>query len=135
MIINKIILQLIIILHVLCVLFIVFIPFLNINCLLILHITIVPFIIFHWVINNNTCCLTIAEQHIRYKLYNIKPNPSECFVYKFIAPVYDFKKNNEQLSTYIYIITITLWCISIMHIYKKYKSRKIHSFINLFEFK
>ena len=58
--INDSILMLINILHVLVILFVVAAPFSNSNYFLLMHITIVPFIILHCVLNNNTCCLTVA---------------------------------------------------------------------------
>lgn len=65
--INKSILVLITVLHLIIVLFIIITPFTNSNYLLLLYVITVPFIILHWVMNNNTCSLTVAEKYIRQK--------------------------------------------------------------------
>lgn len=133
MIANKILLNLIILLHVLCVLFIVCIPFCcSSNYFLLVHIIVIPFIILHWILNNNACSLTLAEQYVRAKIYNTTPDPTECFTHKFIAPIYDFNKNNKNFSNIIYIFTIMLLCISIYKLYNNYRIGKLNSFYDIF---
>jgi len=119
--INKSILVLITVLHLIIVLFIVIAPFTNSNYLLLLYVITVPFIILHWVMNNNTCSLTVAEKYIRQKTYGIILNDDDCFTYNLIAPIYDFNKNYEAFSNFIYIATISLLSLaSYKLIYKVY---------------
>jgi hypothetical protein len=110
--INDSILLLINVLHLIVILFVVGAPFSNSNYLLFMHAIIVPFIIAHWVLNNNTCSLTLAERYIRNKTYGVDVKDDDCFTYKFIAPIYDFNKNHEAFSYFTYALTIGLWSIS-----------------------
>lgn len=116
--------------HLLLVGFIVAVPFTNSNYFLLLHAILVPFIIFHWILNDNTCVLTIIEKKIR-KDYMNKTDDEDCITCKLIEPVYDFKKNYSQFTTIIYVITIILWLISVSRLVYKYRSGQIESFSDL----
>lgn len=129
--INNFILNLITVLHIIVVLFIILAPFSNSNYLLFLHAVFVPFIIFHWLINNNTCSLTIAEKYIREQTYGVKADVNDCFSYKFIAPIYDFNKNYKEYSAFTYMTTILLWAISVYNLSYKYKNGEINKFHDL----
>lgn len=117
-------------LHLLFVGFIVAIPFTNSNYFLLLHAILVPFIVFHWILNDNTCILTVIEKKIR-KNYLNKADDEECVTCKLIEPVYDFKKNYSKFSAIIYTITILLWLISVSRLLYKYKTGQISSFQDL----
>ena len=130
--INDSILLLINVLHLIVILFVVGAPFSNSNYLLILHIIVVPFIILHWILNNNTCCLTVVEKLIRNKTYGTKVDELDCFTYQFIAPIYDFNKNYKQHSDFIYLLTIGLWTTSVYNLSNKFCSGKINNFQELF---
>lgn len=131
--ISKLLLFLINICHIALIAFIVLAPFFGSNYLLVLHAIIVPFIILHWILNNNMCALTLAEQAIREKMSGKPVNKDECFTCKLIEPIYDFKMNNEEMSTLIYVITIGLWLTSVGKLFYGYKTGKITSFRALFE--
>jgi hypothetical protein len=131
--INNILLLFINIIHLIVILLIIIIPFTGSNYLLLLYIIILPFILLHWVLNNNTCCLTVFEQKIREKLNGETIDKEETYMHKIIAPIYDFKKNNNNLSFFIYTITIILWLISCNGLYSNYKNNKLNSFKDLFE--
>lgn len=118
-IINDSLLILINIIHLIVVIFILAAPFSNSNYLLLIHIIVVPFIMLHWLLNNNTCCLTIAEKYIRQKTNDATIKQEDCFSYKLIAPIYDFNKNYEAFSTFIYTLTTSLWLISVYNISSK----------------
>ena len=122
---NELILDLIILLHFAFVLFVVLTPFIGNNYFLVLHAITVPFMMAHWVTNDNTCALTVMEKQIRYNLYGEPPDPNDCFTYKLIAPVYDFKKNNSDSSGFIYLITIILLLITLFRLYSNYKEGKL----------
>lgn len=114
--INDSLLILINIIHLIVIIFVLATPFSNSNYLLLLHIVIVPFIMLHWLLNNNTCCLTVVEKYIRQKTISNKINEKDCFTYQIIAPIYDFSKNHETFSTFIYILTISVWLISVYNL-------------------
>ncbi len=127
----KPLLYLINVIHICIVLFVVIIPFLNSNYFLLLHAIVVPFILLHWVTNNNTCALTIAEYYIR-ELATGKPvDKSQSFMAQLIEPVYDFKKNNQDDSTLLYIVTTALVTLSIGKLIRKKYTGEIKSFWDL----
>jgi hypothetical protein len=133
-IINDSIILLITILHILVVLFVIIAPFSDSNYLLIMHIILIPFIVLHWILNNNTCSLTVAEKYIREISYGIKSDDKDCFVYQFIAPIYDFNKDHEAYSNFIYAITLGLWAISVYNLNAKIMDGKIQTFQQLVKF-
>ena len=103
--------------HFVFVMFVILTPFLGNNYFLLLHACVVPFMMLHWYTNDNNCALTLMEKKIRCNLYGTEPDPNECFTYNLIAPVYDFKKNNYDMSTIIYLITISLWGYTLLRLY------------------
>lgn len=126
-------LYLIMFIHFLVVCFVVLAPFTNNNYLLLLHVVIVPFIMAHWVINDNTCILTLIEHEIRKKISGGAPvDINESFTARLINPVYDFKANNENCSSMIYGVTTCLWLISILTILYKIKTGSITSYKDFF---
>ena len=131
---NEFMLQLITLVHILFILFIVVVPFTNSNYLLMLHVIVVPFMIAHWIINDNTCVLTIIEKKMRKEMYGTEPDPNDCFTCRLIEPIYDFNKNHNALSAIIYGITISLWALSVYKLYSRYRSGSITSFVDLFTF-
>jgi hypothetical protein len=124
-------LYLITILHLIVVLFVVLAPFSNSNYLLFMHAIIVPFIIMHWVLNNNTCSLTLAEKYIRETTYGCETKYEDCFMYKLIAPIYDFNKNHEGYAAFTYVFAISLWSVSVYNLNNKWENGEIRNFRDL----
>lgn len=124
---NKLALYFILLLHLLVVLFIVIVPFLNNNYLLFVHSIVVPFIMLHWYFNNNECCLTDVEKTLRKKINGFKPVNEDCFTCRLIHPIYDFKANNVNYTEFIYGSTTILWLVSVGKLYYKFKSGEIKS--------
>lgn len=120
-------LNIVLLIHILIVIFITIVPFFNNNYFLFLHSIIVPLIIFHWIVNKNTCILSTIEKQLRQSIHN-DYSENNCFTCKIFTPLYDFKFNYAQHSLLIYIITITLWLISISKLYTKIKSGEITKF-------
>lgn len=127
--IDKIILDLITIIHLIIIIFIIAVPFFGNNSLLFMHAIIIPFLMMHWIFNNNTCALTIIEKLIRRKIYG-KDNEGKCITSRLIEPIYDFKNNNKEHSKVIYTIVIIVWIISISRLLYNYKYSGINSFID-----
>jgi hypothetical protein len=67
------------------------------------------------------------EKKIREHLSGGEVSSNDCFTSRLINPIYDFKANNKDFSTIIYLITITLWLISSGKLYNKYKNGEIQS--------
>ena len=132
--INDSLLIMINIIHLIVIIFVLTTPFSNSNYLMLLHIILVPFIMLHWLLNNNTCCLTVLEKYIRQKTVSTKINEEDCFTYQLVAPIYDFSKNHEAFSTFIYILTISVWLLSVYNLsYNIYsgKIKKIDDFLQI----
>jgi hypothetical protein len=118
-------------LHILFFIFMVGAPFVNSNYILFLHFILVPFLMLHWICNDNTCALTIAEKAIR-KQFSDNVNSSDCVTCLVIEPVYDFRKNNADYTALIYAVAILLWCITAYRLFSRYRSGKLSSFTDLF---
>jgi len=129
--INDSLLILINIIHLIVIIFVLAAPFSNSNYLMLLHAIVIPFIILHWLLNNNTCCLTVAEKYIREKNIGTTIKEGDCFTYQLVAPIYDFNKNHQAFSTFIYILTISLWFISVYNLSNKYCTNQIKSINDL----
>ena len=67
--INETILLFINVLHMIVILFVICAPFSGSNYFLTMHLILVPFFLLQWVLNNNTCSLTVAEKFIREQTY------------------------------------------------------------------
>lgn len=131
---NSCILNLIVILHFFFVLFVVLTPFIGNNYFLLLHAIIIPFVMLHWYTNDNNCALTMMERKIRTNLYGVEPFSDDCITYNLIAPIYDFKKNNNDMSTIIYLVTIILWSISIGRLIYNRKHGKLSKLDDLINY-
>ncbi len=131
---NEFMLYMIVVLHFVFVLFVVLTPFIGNNYFLLLHAIIVPFVMAHWYTNDNNCALTMMEKKLRLNLYGEEPDPNDCFTYNLIAPVYDFKKNNNDMSFVIYIVTIALWGYTLLRLYTNYKEGKLAKLEDLMMF-
>ena len=129
---KDILLKLITFLHVIFVLFVVVTPFTNSNYFLFVHAIFIPFLLLHWILNNNTCMLTIVERKLRKELGK-NTDENDCFTCKLIEPIYDFSKNYKTFSIIIYTITILLWLISLGKLVWKYKNNQITSYKDLFK--
>ena len=129
---NFLLLKFITLLHILIILFIVGVPFTNSKYLLLIHIIIIPFIMLHWVLNDNTCALTVVERKLRKNINGAEYDDDDCITCKLIEPIYDFRKNYDKFTIIIYMITTLLWGISVGKLVYKYNSSQITSFKDLF---
>jgi hypothetical protein len=129
---NKIKLKLVLICHALLVCFVVISPFINSNYVLLMHAVIVPFIMFHWIVNNDTCALTMMEKKLRQKITGKADVKEDCFTCKIIEPVYNFKNNYKAKSRLIYLFTTILTLISMTKLFGRYKCGKIRKFQDIF---
>jgi len=127
---DEVILKLIMLCHYAIILCVVGIPFTSNNYLLVMHFICVPFMMGHWYMNDNTCALTMIEIELRRKLgYNV--NKDECFTCQLIEPVYDFKANNKEWETYLYVISTCLWLITTYKLFSMYARGEIYTMHDL----
>lgn len=130
---NKLLLNLIVICHTIYVLFVVLTPFIGNNYFLLLHAMVVPFMMLHWVLNNNTCALSMMEKTVREQIYGTVKS-DDCFTCNLINPIYDFKNNYDSLSNFIYLITTILWFITLYKLIKKYTNGEITNIYDIVKF-
>lgn len=129
---NEIILKLIVVIHILFILFVIVVPFTNSTYLLFLHVIICPFVMIHWLMNDNTCALTLMEKYVRQKVNGDQPVKDEdCFTCRIIDPIYKFTNNFTDQSTIAYIVVTILWFISLFKLYYKFRSGEITSVLDL----
>lgn len=128
---DQMLLNLIMFCHFTIVCCVVGIPFIGSNYFLILHSICVPFMMCHWVMNDNTCVLSMMELHMRKKL-GITVDKKDCFTCQLIDPIYEFNANNEDWSDCIYTFTIILWLIVVYKLYSMYEKGEINNIHELF---
>ena len=127
---SHIIAKIICIIHICVIIFVVCAPLTSSPYFLMVHAVLVPFLIIHWLSNNNTCILTLAEKYFRD--VKSKEEEDECLTYKLINPIFDFKKNYSNFSDFIYSSTIFLWILSILKLAIKYKNGEISTLKDMF---
>ena len=133
---NDIILFFINIIHIIVILFVVLVPFTNNNFLLIMHTIIIPFIMLHWILNNDTCALTIMEKYARIQLNGGNyVDDKDCISYKIIGPIYNFMNEHVDYSKWTWIMTSTLWFISFYKLKNKYENNEFSELNELAEIK
>jgi len=130
---QRVLLTLVALIHVLFIIFIVITPFTNSNYLLLMHSVMIPFMIFHWILNDNTCVLTMIERNLKKSMYKDNYNEENCFTCRLIEPVYNFVDDNKKFSTIIYVCVILLWMVSTGKLLNKYRSGEINSWRKLFD--
>lgn len=118
------------ILHLVFILFVLITPFTNNAQLLLLHAVTIPFLYIHWILNDDTCMLTVLERYYRLKAYG-KIDNNECFTHRLISPIYKFNGNHAKWSRFIYIITFVLWLISVYKLYRKVQTGEFDSWKEL----
>lgn len=124
---RQLCLEIIVLLHFIFLMFLILVPFFGSNYLLVLHAITIPFMMAHWVLNDNNCALTLLEAYIRSSINGGIMSKEDCYVHRLVAPVYDFKKNNQDSSMFIYGITLSLWFVSLYRLYTNWKNGKLDS--------
>ena len=101
------------VLHVLFVVFMIYAPFSGFPQLIVLHAITTPFIMFHWLLANDTCCLTLCERWLR------GCEAEESFFHSLVSPVYMAAVpgcgpvSDAALSRWVWIVTLVLWSVSV----------------------
>lgn len=129
--INEILAKFIYMIHIIIILLVIIIPFVPSPYFLMLYAIFIPFLWLHWVSNNDTCVLTTLEKYLRNA--KTEEDKKDCITCRLIDPMFGFKKNYEDLSTYIYVITIALWLLSISRLAFKVKTGEIKMWRDLFK--
>jgi len=101
------------ILHVIFLIWFVITPFTVNEPMLVLHAMIAPLMMLHWVLNDDTCCLWIAE----CKLRGID-HKEESFFYNLISPFYNLDSSigDTRMKQGVWLATIGLWLVTVAKI-------------------
>lgn len=98
-------------LHMAFVLWVVIVPFTNNEPMLVLHLIVMPFLWFHWLVNNDTCALTLMERGLR------GVSEQESFFHNLVSPVY--KIQDGQLRVVCWVASFVLWFITLRKVMKR----------------
>ena len=101
------------IIHIIIFLVAIIIPFIGNNQILELYSLLIPFVMFHWVMNDDTCCLT----HMEHKFTNTPID--QTFSGRIIGPIYNL--SDDDSGKCIKLILFSLWLFTQYrtgHIYK-----------------
>ena len=128
---NSFILFIINMIHLMVILFVLLVPFSNNTLLLLFHTIAVPFIMFHWILNNDTCAITLAEKYVRTQMNGGKQvQDKECFSHMIVGPIYNFTNNYVNHSQLTWVITIIAWLISANKTYINYKNGSLYDLLH-----
>lgn len=97
------------ILHWAFVLFMVWAPFSSNRAALVLHLLVTPFLWAHWLLNDDTCALTLLEK----KLRGLDDN-SKSFFYSVVSPIY--KVRDENLRVCAWMLSVALWLVTLARV-------------------
>ena len=120
------------IIHIIVLIFVIVAPFTNSNYLLFMHSILVPFIMLHWLLNNDSCAVTMIEKYARGGGSVV--NNEDCISYKIVGPIYNLTKDYADHSKLTWITTIILWLISVGKLYNKYRTGEIKKIKDLNKF-
>ena len=111
--------NIIFVIHILVVLFFVVTPFLDVEKygpLLVLHALSTIFIWFHWVVNDDTCALTVIESQMRGLSWE-EAKSGKSFFHNLVSPIY--KIEDDQVREISWGISFVLWIITMVKITKR----------------
>lgn len=89
------------ILHISIIIFIIYGVFSNNYDILLINFALLTSILVHWVLNNDTCALTIIEKMITGN------EDKDTFIYSLVSPIYNI--DDTELSKIIKMITILIY--------------------------
>lgn len=98
-------------LHLLFVAFMLYAPFGASRELLVLHVLLTPFLWMHWLLNDDTCALTVLE----CKLRGVEPSAS--FFHRVVSPVY--KLRDEDVRVAVWVGSVALWAVSVSRVTRR----------------
>jgi hypothetical protein len=91
--------------HVALVAFVVVAPFSENPTALVLHLVGVPFLWLHWLLNDDTCALTVLERAVR------GVDARDSFVHAIVSPVY--KIRDDTVRRACWVGSLALWLVTV----------------------
>lgn len=93
------------VLHILFVMFMVAVPFTTHRSLLVLHLVITPFLWVHWLVNDDTCALTLVESRLRGVPH------THSFFHALVSPVYKIADADVRVACWA--ASLGLWLLTL----------------------
>lgn len=97
------------VLHWAFVLFMVWAPFSSSRTALVLHLILAPFLWLHWLLNDDTCALTLLEKRLRGL-----QDDSKSFFYALVSPVY--KVRDRDVRAMAWLLSVALWFVTLSRV-------------------
>ena len=97
--------------HLLFVAWSVVVPFTNNEPMLVLHLFVMPFLWFHWLLNDDTCALTLMERHLR------GVSSDDSFFHALVSPVY--KIQDKDVRSVSWLLSVVLWLITLSKVMQR----------------
>lgn len=102
---DKLVADIIYIVHLLVLLFVIIAPFTSNQKVLTIEMALLITIMFHWITNNQVCCLTEFEKILRNE-----KDDGNTFFGKIMGPVYSFGKDSQVTQVILFVLMmITLY--------------------------
>lgn len=99
-------------LHAAFVLWFCLTPFVGSEPMLVLHLFIGPFLFFHWIMNDDTCSLTLLEMKLR--------GLEKCetsFFYNLVSPIY--KPRDAEVRSVAWVLAVSLWLVTVSRVLRR----------------
>ena len=75
---------------------------------LVAHVLVTPFVWVHWVLNDDTCALTLLEKRVR------GCDDASSFMYNLVSPVY--KVRDADMRAWSWAGSVVLWLVSVSQV-------------------
>lgn len=108
---NKFLANVCWLLHALFLLWVVVVPFTNNEPMLVLHLIIMPFLWFHWLLNDDTCALTLMERHLR------GVDHEDSFFHSLVSPVYKIRDKDARVVSWV--VSVLLWLVTVSKVLRR----------------
>jgi hypothetical protein len=107
-------------LHIFLVIFLVIAPLSNNALVILLNLVLMFGIMIHWILNDQTCCLTVLEKMLRGKELD-----SETFFGNLMGPIYSANSN-----TFSWIFILVLFVYNCKRLYEeRHQLKEIYEII------
>lgn len=96
-------------LHWAFILFMLWAPFSSSRTALVLHLLVTPFLWVHWLLNDDTCALTLLEKKMRGL-----SDDGSSFFYALVSPVYKVRDGDMRVACWV--ASVALWLVTLSRV-------------------
>lgn len=98
--------------HAAFLVFMVAAPFGSCRQALVLHALVTPFLWVHWILNDDTCFLTLVEKRVR----GLQDN-TDSFMHQLVSPVYAIR--DADMRAWSWAASIVLWLVTVSRVRRR----------------